>query len=1773
MNARETSAPIMPARSAEEGGRSAATSYGSVPRPATFDGFGDTGFGVTVAPDEDFRPRTPRGARSSLTAGVIGAGVLVFGLGAAVGALVSGANPLASTIAQVRRAPYPPPARYPTRPPRAPPPPRPAPAPARSTPGPNRPLARSDPSSWTPLFFFLGPSRRPTPSHPNRPVPPLPFPAINQVDLGLARAPALSSLSERHVLASTDGDAFDPPAGVKETPNTVVFPGLGDAEAEESEVMRAERVARRRAARARRRNDVSGVGDGRAPSKGPAAYDDEYSYEDYGGNGTNPMMQLFEQMLSSVKDTRELVQAPAATLSEKNADLLERLDREPDYAGEKEMGYVRYPHIRGDKVVFVSEGNIWVARVEGGPAARISASYSVEALPKLSPDGKKVAFLAQSVDGYEVFVVPVAGGAARRASYGSAAVKLEGWTDDGQILVVTSFFSPTGLPQLAKVDPETKRMSVLPFARATGGTQDEEGCYVFYPLRQTSSTKRYEGGEQSRLWRWCAGDDEATMLTPESWTKRGSWSPVTSSRFPKKIFFLSDQSGVANLWVMNLDGTNKKRLTNQCGMDIMEISIDGEVGVARIGGELHRFKLEGDDDDVRLAEPLAPVPITLISEFRESSPQKLRFPLEELREVALSDDGMYAALVIRGQIFFTPLLEQLGSRIEQVTGYDGAVRYRHVQFVHSEFPEDNLKLIAMSDASGEYEYVLLERRSGSDMGGLWNETQLTRGGGIKGVMSYSTISPDSSSLVFDDTSGRISVLNLSSTAVNTFDFRTQAAKESDGDYAEGAGSPQMQMLQQMMGGYATGADDYEVGLSGAARAKGKPGGGTDDTRPTLGVDPVRARQRSKLRRKRREFRREARSQFRRDWRLGHLLDQAPGSPISSTPRGFRSETAAKPRARDMHHNRYGAPPPTGGFADLFGAHLGAAGPAPAGAPGVANMRTVMQGLRPEAAGDYSWSPDGKWLAFSATDETEFSTVNVWNVDTGEVQRLTHPSYNAVEPKFSPDGFFLYYFSDQQIESGADSPYGMRGSEPTIVGSQQLMCLPLREGFKCPFFLGDELNAQGQIFDPTVGKQIPTKVNTNNIEKRAVPVPFLEKRQYADLHIVNGGSTFVMQMWDGVGFYLIALDIMSGAIVPIYPDPLGVFVSGDNSVLMIAVEQGLALFSAQALAMPGITQDELLGAAVVWTPPEGWTVTVNPRAEWMQMYNDAMRNMRDAFYDPDMHGVDWAAVTEQYRPLVYRVSTKSELRDVLQQALGELSVLHVFVSIRSEQPSLPVGEPSACLGGSLVHHDNGLEVVRVYDTSGILAAPDSPLSAMAVDLRPGDVITRVDGAQLNLSDAPLSKNLLGKAGMQVLLEVDQKPRLALDDDEEELLAQIQGAAGGSFGGAVGAGEAGANPFAARAGAMTTATATTAAGGYGAGRRRVGAAHAAPAFGLPTVDHIADAKRRRLGAARAKLTKDADGKDKDADADAVAVAEGKKGGKKKADEEKGKKGGKKEEEKKPKMISGTKNVVVTPLSHEECSQLKAADALNGRRNYVQQKSDDKLAYIYLEDMEQMGEGSSNSFDDFAAQFYPAIRKAGLIIDVRRNAGGNIDTWILERLRRVAWMFNTQRAGPGDTTMQYAFLGKVAVLVDEMTSSDAEIFAAGIQQLGLGKVIGMRSWGGAVGYSSNPELALVDGSGFTIPSFGPYVGGKWMIEQQGVVPDIVVENPPVATFNGHDRQLDVAINHLMKLIEDEPKAEEIPATPAYPDWSFDRETCAEGGDGGAEAAKKRAFVLGAA
>jgi tricorn protease len=127
-----------------------------------------------------------------------------------------------------------------------------------------------------------------------------------------------------------------------------------------------------------------------------------------------------------------------------------------------------------------------------------------------------------------------------------------------------------------------------------------------------------------------------------------------------------------------------------------------------------------------------------------------------------------------------------------------------------------------------------------------------------------------------------------------------------------------------------------------------------------------------------------------------------------------------------------------------------------------------------------------------------------------------------------------------------------------------------------------------------------------------------------------------------------------------------------------------------------------------------------------------------------------------------------------------------------------------------------------------------------------------------------------------------------------------------------------------------------------------------------------------------------------------------------------------------------------------------------------------------------------------------------------------------------------------MQYAFRGHLVVLVDEETASDGEAFAEGFRRLGLGKLIGTRTWGGEIWLSSSN--VLVDRGIATAAESGVYgPEGQWLIEGHGVDPDVVVDNLPHATFEGRDAQLEAAIRHLQQQIAEKPVP--VPPAPQYP------------------------------
>jgi tricorn protease len=236
--------------------------------------------------------------------------------------------------------------------------------------------------------------------------------------------------------------------------------------------------------------------------------------------------------------------------------------------------------------------------------------------------------------------------------------------------------------------------------------------------------------------------------------------------------------------------------------------------------------------------------------------------------------------------------------------------------------------------------------------------------------------------------------------------------------------------------------------------------------------------------------------------------------------------------------------------------------------------------------------------------------------------------------------------------------------------------------------------------------------------------------------------------------------------------------------------------------------------------------------------------------------------------------------------------------------------------------------------------------------------------------------------------------------------------------------------------------------------------------------------------------------------------------------------------------TRDVLVIPMRANEESNLRYGEWEYTRRLKVEADSGGEVGYVHLRAM------GPNDIDRWARDFYPVFNRAGLIIDVRHNHGGNIDSWLLGKLLRQAWFYFQPRVGDSTSNMQYAFRGHIVLLCDQETASDGEAFSEGFRRFKLGKVIGTRTWGGEVWLSANNFEA--DGGIATaaeIGVFGPE--GKWLIEGHGVDPDIVVDNLPHASAQGEDAQLKAALDLLKEEIRKDPRP--MPKAPPYPNKSF--------------------------
>jgi tricorn protease len=210
---------------------------------------------------------------------------------------------------------------------------------------------------------------------------------------------------------------------------------------------------------------------------------------------------------------------------------------------------------------------------------------------------------------------------------------------------------------------------------------------------------------------------------------------------------------------------------------------------------------------------------------------------------------------------------------------------------------------------------------------------------------------------------------------------------------------------------------------------------------------------------------------------------------------------------------------------------------------------------------------------------------------------------------------------------------------------------------------------------------------------------------------------------------------------------------------------------------------------------------------------------------------------------------------------------------------------------------------------------------------------------------------------------------------------------------------------------------------------------------------------------------------------------------------------------------------------------------RRAKVRQLSEGRCGYLHIPDLGGSGWAQFNR--DLRREFnYPA-----LVLDVRGNAGGNVSQLVLDKLSRkvLAWDFTRGRRParyPRD-----ALRGPVVAIADEATSSDGDVIVAAFRELGLGPVVGQRTWGGVVGMTG--RHTLVDGTQITVPRNAAWFPGVGFgIENHGVEPDVEVVRAPLDWESGRNTQLEAAVRVALDLLEERPAAAEPPTSTPRPD-----------------------------
>ncbi|HLN56702.1 MAG TPA: S41 family peptidase [Bacteroidales bacterium] len=393
---------------------------------------------------------------------------------------------------------------------------------------------------------------------------------------------------------------------------------------------------------------------------------------------------------------------------------------------------LRFPDINNDLVAFVYAGDIWTVSSNGGEARHITTHEGLELFPKISPDGKWIAFSGEYSGTRQVFVIPSNGGVPRQLTwYNSVGVMpprggwddvVLDWTPDSRQILVranrTSFGERQGKYFMVSLDGGLEKS--LPIVNGGFGALSPDGSkIVFTPVdREFRNWKRYKGGRATDLWIYDLKANTSEQITNFVGTDQ---LPVWTG---DNIFFSSDRDLKLNIWQYNTLTKETKQVTKHADFDVMWPSGSGDQLVYENGGYLWKLDLKNGKSE-RLKINISFDNPNLIPYYKNVT--------SNIHSFALSPTGKRALFDARGDIFSVPAENGI---TENLTATQG------VREIFPAWSPDGKYISYYSDASGEYELYLLENRKGS------KPRQVTSG---SSAWKYQpTWSPDSRYLLFSD---------------------------------------------------------------------------------------------------------------------------------------------------------------------------------------------------------------------------------------------------------------------------------------------------------------------------------------------------------------------------------------------------------------------------------------------------------------------------------------------------------------------------------------------------------------------------------------------------------------------------------------------------------------------------------------------------------------------------------------------------------------------------------------------------------------------------------------------------------------------------------------------------------------------------------------------------------------------------------------------------------------------------------------------------------------